>query len=399
MIDAYAAGLIDGEGCIYITRASRGRAYAPRVDVGMTVKANDLLASLQASYGGTVHLMRSRSDRWEEARCWSVWGSEALAFLERVLPYLRLKVEQARLAIRVEEIRREAARPSGRASWSDEMVARAERLRLRIRELNRKGPTATTSAEGAFALLVAGTWRTPQLDLFSDLGSPTFSGTWPRSGSMRSGTASERPTSVRPTSGSGSSSWPTPKVSAQRNSRKALTQQHFSGVALEQAVELSAGIVPREVSSIDELSPGAQALWPTPKASNGDKAGRPRENNWGDLQAAALTWPTPTAKGNDNRAGASVKSSDGLGTAVRWATPKSSDGDGRGSAKGNRGARRNLVDQVPSALNPAWVEALMGYPDGWTWLPTAGRPRPARRPRGSRPAPSEAAPSPTGAPG
>lgn len=247
----------------------------------------------------------------------------------------------------------------------------------------------------------------------------------------------------------------------------------------------------------------AQAAWPTPKASTGDKAGRPRPNDRGDLQAAALRWPTPTARdrkgaypqqrrgqtgkggpdlatavlwptptaadaertspaypgGNPTLTGAArrwptptasnpneretleswiarrererAKGHNGngmgtpLGVAVRlwptptaadgtsgpgqaptaegspdlrttvtgWATPKASDGHGRGSAKQDRGGRRNLVDQVPSALNPEWVEALMGFPRGWTR--TAGRPPRARRSRGSRPAPSAPARSPT----
>ena len=38
------------------------------------------------------------------------------------------------------------------------------------------------------------------------------------------------------------------------------------------------------------------------------------------------------------------------------------------------------------ALNPEWVEALMGFPPGWTAID--GPPRLARRTTGSRPAPS-----------
>jgi len=178
-------------------------------------------------------------------------------------------------------------------------------------------------------------------------------------------------------------SWPTPKVSAQRNSRKALTQQHFSGVALEQAVELSAGIVPREVSSIDELSPGAQALWPTPSAGN--------FNDGEDPASWAARRDRELAKGrNGNGMGTP------LGIAVHlWPTPMGRDH--KGADLPGRTGGQGLPTQAGGALNPAWVEALMGYPDGWTV--TAGRRRPARRSRGSRPAPSPGAASPTGEPG
>ena len=47
-------------------------------------------------------------------------------------------------------------------------------------------------------------------------------------------------------------------------------------------------------------------------------------------------WPTPTVKGNYNKAGLSKKSGDGLATAAG------------------------------GCLNPAWVETLMGFPAGWT---------------------------------
>jgi hypothetical protein len=41
----------------------------------------------------------------------------------------------------------------------------------------------------------------------------------------------------------------------------------------------------------------AVQLWPTPKATP-EKHGRPRENDRGDLQAAARFWPTPSAQGS-----------------------------------------------------------------------------------------------------
>jgi len=47
--------------------------------------------------------------------------------------------------------------------------------------------------------------------------------------------------------------WPTPTVKAKRNSRKALTQPHWSALALEQAVELASGILPRELRDASEL--------------------------------------------------------------------------------------------------------------------------------------------------
>ena len=62
-------------------------------------------------------------------------------------------------------------------------------------------------------------------------------------------------------------------------------------------------------------------------------------------------WATPTSCGNNNRAGAGPHSGDGLATQVR-----------REEASGG-------------TLNPAWVEQLMGFPEGWTDL-DVDEPRP-----------------------
>jgi hypothetical protein len=53
-----------------------------------------------------------------------------------------------------------------------------------------------------------------------------------------------------------------------RNSRKALTLAgHKSSIALEQAVELAMGVLPKEFESWDEVPPAGRKLWPTPTAS------------------------------------------------------------------------------------------------------------------------------------
>lgn len=108
-------------------------------------------------------------------------------------------------------------------------------------------------------------------------------------------------------------------------------------------------------------------------------------------------WPTPTVKGNHNRAGITSAAGDGLATAVLWPTPRASDDRSAGTsierqghgghslcievkswpapcATDHKGAgpgqRRGQLGEAAGApygpLNPAWVEALMGWPMGWT---------------------------------
>jgi hypothetical protein len=121
-------------------------------------------------------------------------------------------------------------------------------------------------------------------------------------------------------------------------------------------------------------------------------------------------WPTPTINGNYNRKGASPTSGDGLATAVRrrWPTPTARDWkDGSycpnvpingllGRAvwatptahprthpprKVDHGEQ--LANQVGGALNPTWVEWLMGFPLGWTDCGDSGTRSSRKSPSGS----------------
>lgn len=75
-------------------------------------------------------------------------------------------------------------------------------------------------------------------------------------------------------------------------------------------------------------------------------------------------WPTPTVNGNNNRAGLSAKSGDGLATAVRmWPTPRRQSSTGV-SEHGEGGP--DLQTVAGGQLNPDWVSQMMGLPYWWT---------------------------------
>lgn len=104
-----------------------------------------------------------------------------------------------------------------------------------------------------------------------------------------------------------------------------------------------------------------------------------------DLNQAVKLWPTPTVNGNYNRKGLSATSGDGLATAVRmWPTPQASDNRDRGNlssgavrkrmAAGKQLMLSQLVSEKSGALNPTWVEWLMGFPLGWTALSASETP-------------------------
>jgi DNA (cytosine-5)-methyltransferase 1 len=79
------------------------------------------------------------------------------------------------------------------------------------------------------------------------------------------------------------------------------------------------------------------------------------------------SWPTPTVYGNYNRKGLSPTSGDGLATAVqKWPTPTAHNAK---ETNAPSEANRNTPTRASAcggALNPTWVEWLMGWPIGWT---------------------------------
>jgi hypothetical protein len=102
MDDAYAAGIIDGEGCIRIQHNVRKNGcdvWSLRVAISNT--SYRLLVAIQAEYGGRISLQRShtnyptRRDLYE----WRLSDAKAAAFLLRVRPFLLVKAEQADMAI------------------------------------------------------------------------------------------------------------------------------------------------------------------------------------------------------------------------------------------------------------------------------------------------------------
>lgn len=154
-------------------------------------------------------------------------------------------------------------------------------------------------------------WKTSQLSLTGDWAE--YSETWPQSGSMLSGECSAQPALERLTADDESGLWQTPVA--------------------DDAVERAKG----KWNSRGEPKLSAQVkLWPTPRATDGEKGGRatPRKSR----PLSEVVFATPTVHGNYNRKGASSTSGDGLAT------------------------------QVGTMLNPQWVAWLMMFPIGWVSL-------------------------------
>ncbi|KKK73688.1 hypothetical protein LCGC14_2891330 [marine sediment metagenome] len=107
---AYYAGLFDGEGCININhhkpqRGKRTEQHTLRCYLGMCNEV--LVRSLGASFGGSVkyRAIHLKNPKWKDHWIWTIESNQALHWLKMMLPFLRLKKQEALVAIEFQQTR------------------------------------------------------------------------------------------------------------------------------------------------------------------------------------------------------------------------------------------------------------------------------------------------------
>lgn len=194
------------------------------------------------------------------------------------------------------------------------------------------------------------TWRTLQGSLLTPTGYDEWQENWPRTGSTRSGCLWPRRRLVAPRNASGSSCWPTATSADSRSSGGNPNTTGTHGTT---------------------LTDRAVRMWPSPTVPSG-----------GQAAIKDATWRGASMYGPDG-----TKRSLHLSAAVQlWATPQARDV--KGAFTGHRQGGKDLPGQAqdfrsshrcrttsqhgegsctePRALNPRFVEWLMGWPIGWT---------------------------------
>lgn len=144
---AYAAGIIDGEGCISIRKKPYKETnrilYTPRLSVGMnTSQPLDLLYGL---FGGAIRMRRTTGGNVPCIFVWDIGCTKMQKTLKILLPFLRVKREQARLAIdfvyRVNNKHKATFYNNGngirRKFLSDHEMEKREQIWIRMRQLNK----------------------------------------------------------------------------------------------------------------------------------------------------------------------------------------------------------------------------------------------------------------------
>ena len=331
---AYAAGLMDGEGCITIPE-SKGKQschYYTAIDITLAVPGLQTLEWMQKHFGGKVTPRREATGKWQETHSWRIFGDDATEFLRSIFPYLLIKRRHAIVALRLAQMIGPRPSEDGRRTWTEEMRAEGKRLRLRLQELNRRGPREYSPlTEMDDAGCVEGRWVTPQMRL--DGTSEPYSETWPRAGIVVNGRAYPLAPLAPLTGGIASGLWPTPA-----------TRDHHA-----QGANLNTKARSASLATVVQKRPD---LWPTPRANDDNRSpeayqamidGRGR-TVVSSLQVAAKMWPTPMvgdATGGRTSNGKDRPDECGLRMEAmrreKWPTPTTADGlRGPDYARSNR---------------------------------------------------------------
>jgi len=160
--------------------------------------------------------------------------------------------------------------------------------------------------------------------------------TLPKWGMTRSGALFQHPTAERPISETGFGLWPTPR-----------------------SCSAMASTITPENSWAENRFPNLETIvgrntWPTPTAHNAKEGGYPAEflRKTPTLAATVQMRKFPTPQASDNRDRGNLGSG-----AIQ-----------RRKEKGKQIGLSQSVSDTSGALNPLWVEWLMGWPLGWTDL-------------------------------
>jgi hypothetical protein len=174
-------------------------------------------------------------------------------------------------------------------------------------------------------------WRTHQCLLFED--STECLATLPRWGMMRGGELWERTMPPHLINETESGSWPTPQAHKTTRSGEIVNADGTEWDGLSKPHSKTTG------RPITTALADAVAIWPTPQARDWKgSSGRSMKGLEVDLPTKVKMFPTPTVQDSKNN----------------------------GAPSQMERNTKPLNAEIGGALNPTWVEWLMGWPLGWT---------------------------------
>ena len=143
---AYIAGIIDGEGFITIRRERHiNDRYSLHVGAGNTDRP--LLEWLQASFGGKL-VFSPKPEGYKDFFQWAIVSRSANNFLILILPYLRIKKDQAELALLFQagKINKLTGKRRGNRTPSEKIFENA--CHVQMSGMNKKGKHNKNNVNG-----------------------------------------------------------------------------------------------------------------------------------------------------------------------------------------------------------------------------------------------------------
>lgn len=97
---AWAAGFIDGEGCLTLVKKRNG------LQVVLNVSQVELapLYKLKDLFGGSIQKHGKETDKWRAAYMWVITGINAASVIKLIRPYLLVKNKQADILMIYQEL-------------------------------------------------------------------------------------------------------------------------------------------------------------------------------------------------------------------------------------------------------------------------------------------------------
>jgi hypothetical protein len=128
---AYAAGIIDGEGCVSVKNKKKNGISIPCIYLAMADK--ELILWFQEYFnGGYIALVKKQKPHYKQQYRWVVEGQKCLTILQLLLPYLRGKKPQAVELLTWPEIKMFRGRP-----LSEEDVLKRASITQKLKDLKR----------------------------------------------------------------------------------------------------------------------------------------------------------------------------------------------------------------------------------------------------------------------
>lgn len=140
---AYMAGLLDGEGHVFIQKrvpGNREKAKSPLyvLSIGITNTHAGVIEWLQQRYVGSRSI-RTREKQpkknWRTCYFWTLSSIRAAEFLALISPYLLIKRKQAELAIEFQNLI-QGRKTGNKIRLNENEIAERESYRQRISDLN-----------------------------------------------------------------------------------------------------------------------------------------------------------------------------------------------------------------------------------------------------------------------